>query len=227
MAKAGPIRKADSMAGWSSRTIGGIVDGKTAACHRSKEISQGRRTSLAGCNSSAETGVVSESDSASLLITTKGQVPIVIGHWFHEKRTLAISICSCSTGLSTLGIPTLLTALVEQYGLRVAFLAEAAGILVLTILSYLLVRSDPESVGATAYGKNTQQQNQRVSSGRALSNRNYVVLLPMLLLMGAVMSVGYSHLAVRISANGFDSYTVANAVMISGLMLTVGKLAYG
>lgn len=154
-------------------------------------------------------------------------VTIVIGHWFHEKRTLAISICSCSTGLSTLGIPTLLTALVEQYGLRVAFLAEAAGILVLTILSYLLVRSDPESVGATAYGKNTQQQNQRVSSGRALSNRSYVVLLPMLLLMGAVMSVGYSHLAVRISANGFDSYTVANAVMISGLMLTVGKLAYG
>ena len=155
-------------------------------------------------------------------------ITIVIGHWFHEKRTLAISICSCSTGLSTLGIPTLLTAVVEHFSLRTAFLAEALIILALTGVSFLLVRSDPESVGLQAYGEKREQMKKRAGrSGRALSHRMYAVLLPMLLLMGAMMSVGYSHIAVRIRSNGFDSYTVANAVMISGLMLTFGKLAYG
>ena len=158
-----------------------------------------------------------------------GMIPItiVIGHWFHEKRTLAISICSCSTGLSTLGIPTILTALVERYGLRTAFFAEAAVILLLTGLSYLLVRSDPASVGLEPYGEGTTLQKKSRAAERPLPGRSYAVLLPMLILMGAVMSVGYSHLAVRIRSNGFDSYTAANAVMISGLMLTGGKLAYG
>ena len=53
-------------------------------------------------------------------------ISIVLEHWFVQKRTMAISLCSAVTGLSTLGIPTLLTELIERQGLRFAFLMNAA-----------------------------------------------------------------------------------------------------
>ena len=36
-------------------------------------------------------------------------IAIVLEHWFLKKRTLALSICSAITGVSTFGIPSLIT----------------------------------------------------------------------------------------------------------------------
>lgn len=49
----------------------------------------------------------------------------------------------------------------------------------------------------------------------------------MLLLLGAMTNVGYSHLSVLVSSQGFDAHTTALAITVSGIMLTLGKFAYG
>ena len=156
-------------------------------------------------------------------------VAMVLGRWFHRKFKLALSICSSVTGLSTLGLPTLITWLIENRSLRFAFTAEAGLIAALVLLSFLLVRSSPASVGLEPYGWGTEAEaeEQRHPQPHMLTRRRWIPVILMLLFLGAMTNVGYSHLTVRITTEGFDSYTAATAVTLSGIFLMLSKFLYG
>ncbi len=155
-------------------------------------------------------------------------IAIILERWFVKKRTLAIGICSASTGLSTLGIPSLLTALIENHGLKFTFFAEAAFIALLVALSFLLVRSDPEQKGLAPYGQGEAGGTVRKSTNiGTLRKKNWLLLVPMLLLLGAMTSVGYSHLSVLADAEGFSPHITALAITVSGITMTVSKCIFG
>ena len=79
-------------------------------------------------------------------------VAIVLERWFMRKRTFAIGICSACTGLSTLGIPSILTWLIEIYGLKYAFLTESVCIAILITAAVLLIQNSPTNMGMQPYG---------------------------------------------------------------------------
>lgn len=153
-------------------------------------------------------------------------IAIVLDHWFLSKRTLAISICSAVTGVSTLGIPSALTHMIETYGLKRTFLAESCCIAVLVLAAVLLIRDHPSQMGLTPYGAESRSA-KTLSAGRSLAKKHWLLIVPMLLLLGALTSVGYSHLSMLASAKGFDGHITALAITVSGIMLTVGKFIYG
>ena len=155
-------------------------------------------------------------------------VSMAMERWFIEKRTTAVGLCSAVTGLSTLGIPSLLTGMIERFGLAATFRMEGIGIAVLVLLSFLLIRSRPADVGMTPYGswENVEHKGIQVH-GRSLSRRNWALLIPMLLCVGAFTSVGYSHITVLARGEGVSSQTIALAVTISGVTLMVSKFGYG
>lgn len=150
-------------------------------------------------------------------------ITILLSRWFCRHRTLALGICSSSTGLSTLGIPSLLTAMIRQGGLARTFLWEAAAVVLLTVAALFLI-GDPEKEACReedgASAGETEQE-------KKLPARAWWLLIPILLLTGAVTSVGYSHLSMVMTSSGFSAETVARGIMVSGLALTVGKLLYG
>lgn len=157
-------------------------------------------------------------------------VPIatLLGRWFISKRTFAISICSAITGLSTLGIPSLLTLMIESMGLRITFILEACFIAVLTVISFLLIRNVPAEKGVEPYHLGEEiTPLKNVRGGNGLKKRHWVLLVPMLLLLGAMTNVGYSHLSVLVSAAGYDAHMTALAITVSGVMLTFSKCGYG
>lgn len=154
-------------------------------------------------------------------------VAIVLEHWFYEKRNTAIGLCSAVTGLSTLGIPSLLSRSVERNGLRWTFFCEAAVVFILILLSFLLIRSNPEDRHSTPYGYRQIETSQQHSHPVGLRRRDWFFLLPAILLTGAVMNVAYSHLAVLMSGEGIDSATIAIAISVSGIALMLGKILYG
>lgn len=155
-------------------------------------------------------------------------VSIVMERWFIEKRTMAVGLCSAVTGLSTLGIPSLLTWMIERCGLAAAFRIEGAAIAVLVLMSFLLIRSRPQDMGMTPYGSwDNVAHREPESRGRSLSQKDWALLVPMLLCVGAFTSVGYSHITVLARAEGVPSQTVALAVTISGITLMVSKFGYG
>lgn len=155
-------------------------------------------------------------------------VSMVMERWFIEKRTLALGLCSAVTGLSTLGIPTLLTWMIETIGLGKTFLIEGVCLVVLVTLSFLLVRSRPADVGLQPYGSwDRVEHGGYERHGRSLQKKHWRLLIPMLLCVGAFTSVGYSHLTVLARGEGFEPQTIAMAITISGVTLMISKFSYG
>lgn len=155
-------------------------------------------------------------------------IAIVLEHWFISKRSFAIGLCSAVTGLSTLGIPSVLTGMIEHWGLQITFLSEAAVIALLVFISHLLIRDHPSQKGMTPYETETASDPSLPSHTKGvLTKKHWFLLWPMLLLLGAMTSVGYSHLTVLATSEGFGSHTVALAITVSGIMLTISKCAYG
>ena len=157
-------------------------------------------------------------------------VAIVLEHWFIQKRTFAIGICSACTGLSTLGIPSVLTWLIEQYGLRQAFLVETAFIAVLIAISVIIIRDYPIQMKMQPYGfhpsAKKSEKIQTTNTG-ALTRKHWILITFMLILLGPTMNVGYSHLSVLVSSTGFNPQITALSITVSGVMLTIGKFVFG
>ena len=180
-------------------------------------------TYLAYCFSAALIGL-------SFGLGTMIPVAIVLEHWFISKRNFAIGICSAFTGLSTLGIPSALTWLIETHGLRKAFLTETACIAVLLTISVLLIKDAPAKMGMEPYGfqpKATERAHAEPAAKETLSNKQWILIVFMLIALGPMMSVGYSHLSVLISAEGFNPQLTALSITISGVMMTIGKFLFG
>ena len=153
---------------------------------------------------------------------------ILLERWFVRQRSLAISLCSAATGLSTLGIPNLITALVEAKGLRFSFFAEAAFIALLSLLAFLLLRNTPSDMGLQPYGADELPVREKEKQGAGLLRpRTWLLLIPMLLLLGGMTSAAFSHLSVLAVSNGFSAHVAALSITAAGIMLTLGKLAYG
>ena len=154
-------------------------------------------------------------------------IAMLIERWFYSKRSLAFGICTAMTGLSTLGIPSLLISIIERFSLRTAFIAEAAFVALFTLIGFLIIRSEPQELGLLPYGLQKEEESRPAPSGRGLQQRDWLLLVPMLLLIGAMTNVGYSHLSVLLAGNGFPVRLVALAITVSGVMMTCGKFTYG
>ena len=155
-------------------------------------------------------------------------ITILLTRWFIKRRTLALSICSSVTGLSTLGIPSLLTALIEAYGLRLTFFIEAALVLLMALIAFLLLRDRPEQFAlCDAEVSQKPEKTGGPNTVHCLRPWHWLLLIPMLLLTGTMNYTGYSHLTVFSAAMGFSAPVIALGITISGIAMTIGKLAYG
>lgn len=157
-------------------------------------------------------------------------VTMLINRWFVDKKDTAIGVCSAVTGISTLGIPSLLSDCIEKNGLRPTFLGEAAVIFILVAIVFFLLRNTPEEMGTVPYREAAGRSgcaNDTPEFRRDLSRIELTATIFTLLLIGGVMNVSYSHLTVLITGEGLQENTAALAMSISGLSLMFGKILYG
>lgn len=70
-----------------------------------------------------------------------------MGHWFRDRRGLALGLAAAGSGVSTIFVPTLITGIIQAHGMRAAFLLEGLAVLVLGLLVFLLVRDVPGDLG--------------------------------------------------------------------------------
>ena len=161
-------------------------------------------------------------------IGTMTPISVMLGRWFVKSRMLAVSICSAFTGLATFGVPSLLTWLVQRAGLRAAFIGEGAAVALLSLVSFALMRNDPQRMGMEPYGEGQEApERKRVHGNVVLDLRDRLLIAPMALAVGAVTSVGYGHLTVYMTSMGYKPGAIAVAITISGVALMLGKLLYG
>ena len=157
---------------------------------------------------------------------------ILMNRWFHQKKGLAIGLCSASTGLAMIVFSPILTAICETHGLQACFLVEAVFSLVCAALVFLLIRETPERLGLAAYG--AEDGGAPAEPGAApdapLPPLPRRWLLPLWLaagLLGAVASPGPTHLMILYTTAGMAAHAAALAVSLFGVALMVGKCVYG
>jgi MFS family permease len=73
----------------------------------------------------------------------------IVGGWFEQWRTRALSIAATGTGLGMLALPPLCAAIIEQFGWRAAVLALAALSATVLMASAVLVRPAPARPSAS------------------------------------------------------------------------------
>lgn len=160
-----------------------------------------------------------------------GMVPLslVIGHWFRDRRGFALGVASAGSGVSTIFAPPLITKIIETRGMKAAFLLEAAFILVLALLVWLLVRSDPADMGLEPYhlgGEKAPVPPPQAAPAGMTRSLSFALLLAAFL-TGAPGGPGFSHLTVLYTSSGYDSMFVASMLSLLGVMICVGKIVCG
>ncbi len=160
-----------------------------------------------------------------------GMVPLslVIGHWFRDRRSFALGLASAGSGVSTIFAPALITGAIERWGMRAAFLIESLSILLLGLLVWLLVRSDPEDLGLTPYhlGGEAAPVPASRSAPAGMTRTLWLGALFAAFLVGAPAGPGFSHLTMLYSSSGYDSMFVAALVSYMGLIICLGKILCG
>ena len=156
-------------------------------------------------------------------------VSLLMNRWFDRHRALALSICATGSGIATIVLPPVTTALVEHLTMGTAFRIEGAAI-------FLLRPSSSPSCAATRRRRTWPCGHQEAPAGQETPARKahgdipraaFVLLAFASLFMGAVANPGFVHLSVLFSGEGFSAGAVAAIISGTGLMLTLGKLLYG
>ena len=160
-----------------------------------------------------------------------GMVPLslVIGHWFRDRRGFALGVASAGSGVSTIFAPRLVTEIIETQGMKAAFLWEAAFILALTFLVWLLIRNSPKDMGMEPYhlGGAEALVPPPQAAPAGMTKLLSCTLLFAAFLTGAPGGPGFSHLTVLYTTSGYDSMTVAALISFLGIMICVGKIICG
>ena len=176
-------------------------------------------------------------------------VSVLMHNWFRKSQALALGICAAGSGIATIALPTISTALVEHYSLRDAFVIECVGIVALSAVIILFLRGSSADKGLRPYGYEEGENEERRASPGAraeapaadadtdteqpaartlgLSGRVWLMMGLTSLFMGALANPGFSHLSVLFRTEGFRPMTVALMISVCGLMITLGKIVYG
>ena len=157
-------------------------------------------------------------------------VSLLMNRWFDRHRALALSICATGSGIATIVLPPVTTALVEHLTMGTAFRIEGAAIFLLAALIFAVLRSDPAEKDLAPCGHQEAPAGQETPARKAhgdIPPAAFVLLAFASLFMGAVANPGFVHLSVLFSGEGFSAGAVAAIISGTGLMLTLGKLLYG
>ena len=155
---------------------------------------------------------------------------IMIERWFLSKRTLALSIISAASGLATVGVPSVITWMLQRFGMRFSFLASSAVFLLLYLISWLFLRNDPSELGLMPYqDKNGEEESESAEEEHIYRHLSefWWMILSLSVMVGTSAVTCYGNLSLLSSTEGYRPETVAIVVSASGAGMTVGKLMFG
>lgn len=158
-------------------------------------------------------------------------VSILMNRWFVRHRALALSVCASGSGIATIVLPPVTTALVEGLSMKAAFRLEGCAVFLFAAVIVLFLRNDPGEKGLKPYGWEeahpAEAREEEGSHSFSLTPRGWALMAGVSLCMGALGNPGFSHLSVLYTSEGFDPMVVAVIISATGVMITLGKLIYG
>ncbi|WP_313640557.1 MFS transporter [Paenibacillus sp.] len=157
--------------------------------------------------------------------------------WFDKRRGLATGIISCGASVCAIFAPSFLATIMDSSGVRTAYLANSAIVIVLLLIALLLVKTKPQDIGLLPDGLTQEEFDATPSKKRPVLiglTRNQAMKTPtMILVCIAFAALGFGQIGVMQNAAAylsdltFDTKTVASALGFIGLSGGVSTILFG
>ena len=160
-----------------------------------------------------------------------GMVPIsmMMDRWFIKDRSIAVSICSASSGIATFLAPKIITESIGQHGLTLTLAVQAGIMLFFTALCALLFCESPEKKNLFAYGEEDEAAAQAFArpDPPALPKLIWLLIYLMMFIMGGLSGCAIATLPLLAKSQGYSDAVMATSVSLAGIALLAGKLLFG
>ncbi len=162
---------------------------------------------------------------------TSMMISTVIGRWFAEKRGLALGLAFAGSGLGSIILNPLTSAVIEGAGWRMAFITLAVVLSAVNVpVALLFIRSSPADMGLAPYGQDCQNRGTRppaasIRQKEALRMRAFWMLAASIFLCGIIGTGVQQHINAYLTDLGHSSayaafiFALVMAVLIPGKML--------
>ena len=157
--------------------------------------------------------------------------------WFDKRRGLAAGIISCGASVCAIFMPSILAIIMDSGGVRAAYLANSAIVIILIVIALLLVKSKPQDIGLLPDGLTMEECNAIPVKERPVLiglTRSQAIRTPaMWLICIAFAALGFGQIGVLqnaaafLSDLAFNRQTVASALGFIGLSGAVSTIFCG
>ena len=163
-------------------------------------------------------------------------ITMLYGLWFNEKRKLAMSITTFAASVGLIGLPQIITHIIEGTSMRTAFLLNAALVFAVMLIVFAIMRNRPEDMGLKPYGVRTGQPKAindseskyaEEADDRELSRHDWLFLAPACVAIGIICCTSYSFFTLFLKNEGVSSALIAGLLTVTGISVGTGKLSYG
>ncbi len=154
-----------------------------------------------------------------------GTLPItytgVVVAFFERRRGLALGLTLAGVGVGGAVVPGFVQGIIDAHGWRTGYVAIAALMLVVALPAVLLLLREPPRRAA----------NDPVAAGltfrEALRGRVFWLLASILLVLGITSAGVTTHLAALMSDQGLGTAGIAQAFLVLGIALIIGRVGAG
>lgn len=155
-------------------------------------------------------------------------VSILLKRWFHQKYGTALGICSTGSGFALILLPPIITKLADSYGLSVTFLVQAAFLLLMAGIMFLLLRDRPEDLSLTPLGQNGAEDSSSASlSSHPAAPLPLALVLLSILVLGGAGGVIPGHFSILFQTSGYSAERSALFLSFFGICMSVSKVILG
>lgn len=154
---------------------------------------------------------------------------LIIRNWFASYQATALSITACGSAISTAVMPPVVTALTENFSLRIAFIAVAVFSAVIAVILFLVIRDRPSDLKMEPYYKEEKEKKtvKRKMAHTDLQGKESIIFILAIMILGCSATPYTLHLTLHYTTAGYTALQAASALSIYGMILTFSKVLFG
>lgn len=155
---------------------------------------------------------------------------MLIKNWFLKSRGTALSIASCGTAFVSIIFAPLVQTIVNNHGVRIAFLMQGGVLLLIIVLLIVLVAEKPEDKGLEpcgGLGWVSAAKGAKKSSETSLTKGWFIALVAATALIGLSSSPASANYTNNLVTAGLDPMDVAKCLSVYGFVLLLAKMVFG
>ena len=151
---------------------------------------------------------------------------IILDRWFATNKGKTMGIVSAGTAMAAIILPAPVTAIIEKFGISLAFFSEAIFALALGIVIFVLLSEEyPSDVPERKAEEHFTEK--QMSGTEKLPGGYLPAVLTAMFFVGAIGSCSAANIAAHFTLFGYGSYIIASAISLYGFTLLAAKFLFG